>query len=379
MQQRVRRLLSFLEQDPDNAVLLADVASLQMALGDFDQACRHAERAVRIDARSRAAHAVLGLIAAQRQDHETAASHLAEAYALGERDLQVQYDYARTLAMLGRFAEAEAPAHEAALARERLPHAPALYIRVLHYLGKLDEAIAFAEALGRDDAMPPRVNGMLSTLYLDIEEPDKARAAASAALAQDPNDSDALTAEGLLALGDLDARLAHSDFERVLRSQPQHGRALLGSGLSQLLAGDIDGAAQTLEQAVATSNMRSHNGTWQALAWCHILRRDIDGAERALQHALELDRNFAETHGGLALVALMRGNLDSAIQGAKRANGLDRGNLAGNFAESLIQQVSGNPAGAQAILQHLLSQPIMPDGKTVQEAVAEMLARSAGI
>jgi len=371
---RLTRLLSFLHVDPKNAALLADIAGLQWSLGQIEEARRHAGEALFIDAQNRAAHAVLGLIAARASAYEQVVLHLEIALGGEESSSLLSYYYAHALAMLGDFVRAEAPAQFSVQAQNVPAHAPALYIRILHYLGKIEEAIAYAETLG--EQLPPQVGGMLSTLYFDQEDLEKARDVAAATLKENGDDADALTTTGLLALGDMDARLAQADFERVLRRQPEHGRALLGQGMSQLLAGDLPAATETLERATHTTNMAEHIGTWQILAWCHILQKNSAAAYQALQRALELDRNFAETHGGLAIVALMRGNLDSAIQSAKRATQLDRNNFSGHFAQSLIQQISGNPGRAQAIMEHLLTQPILPDGKTIQAAVAEMLIKS---
>ena len=374
--ERLRRLLSYLEQDNRNPTLLADIAALQFAGDHREQARQFARDALAIDDKQIQAHAVLGLLAMRDGDYAAAADALGKAIALGDDAPAVFYHHAQALVQLGRFADAEKSAAAAAQFFSVYPHAPALYVRVLHYLGKIEEAIAYAEQLNSAGVAAPRLHGMLATLYMDAEDSEKARQSARKALTENPDDSDARTVLGLLALGDLDSRQAQAEFERVLRAQATHGRAMLGSGLGHMLNGDLAAATHMLEQATQSTNMREHLGTWQTLAWCHILQKNSEEAERVLRHALELDRNFAETHGGLAVVALMRGNLDSAVQSARRAAGLDPNNFSGNFAQSLIQQVSGNPVQARAIVEQLLTQPILPGGKTVQMAVAEMLAKN---
>lgn len=377
LQERLKRLLSYLEHDKHNAALLADIAALQFADGQIDSAQASALQAITFDANRHQAHTVLGLIAATRQDFDGAAAALTTAIALGEIAPTAFYHHAQALAMLGRFAEAETSAEAAARSAQELPYAPALYVRVLHYLGKTDEAIAYAESVREAGITAPKLNGMLSTLYVDDEKIDQARACAQAALAEDREDADAHTTLGLLALADLDGDAASASFERVLRMQTHHGRATLGRGLGHMLAGDLAAATQALEKATQSTNMRDHIGTWQTLAWCYILQNDIEAAERTLQQALELDRNFAETHGGLAIVALMRGDILAAQRSAKRATALDGKNFSGNFAQSLLQQAAGNPKQASAVIKQLLAQPLLPGGKNAQTAIAEMLARNA--
>ena len=135
----------------------------------------------------------------------------------------------------------------------------------------------------------------------------------------------------------------------------------------------MDEAAASLQKAA--NQLHNHLGTLNALAWVYILKKDAIQAETTLLRALEMDRTFAETHGTLAIVALMKGNLDSAVQAVKRANGLDRENFAGNFANSLIQQVSGNPTQARAIMEKLLTSPVLPGETTLQEAIARAMAK----
>jgi tetratricopeptide (TPR) repeat protein len=375
--ERLQRLLTYLEQDPHNPSLLADIATLQFADQQFERARDSAQRANAAAPGQRAAHAVLGLIAVRDGNYAGAADALGQAIALGEIDAAVHFHNAYALASLARYAEAEPSAAAAAAQHAEYPHAPALYLRILHHLGKIDEAVAFAEQLAASGgAAPPRLHGVLSTLYIDVDDIDKARSAAQAALAQDADDTDAHTTLGLLALGDLDGLLAQAEFERVLKVQANHGRATLGSGLSHMLAGDMSTATRALERATQTTNMSTHVGTWHTLAWCYILQGDLDAAEQALQQAMELNRNFAETHGGLAVVAVMRGNIDLATQAAKRAAALNPKNFSGNFAQSLIQQAAGKAELARKIVQRILSQPVLSGGKTLQSVVAEMFAKA---
>lgn len=372
-QERLTRLLGYHAQDPQNTTLLTDIAAMQLALGQFAEARRSAQQIIAIDAERPEGHALFGLAAAAEQDNAAAAESLGRALQLGDESPAVLYYHAHTLSMLSRFAEARDSAERAAQFVEQYPFAPALYVRVLHYLGELEAAIAYGESLQAQGIVAPRINGMLSTLYIDIEDFEKARDSSRAAIGENADDPDALTTAGLLALGDLDAELAIADFHRVLRAQPQNGRALLGIGLSQLLAGDMVAATETIEQTLRDTNMRGHLGSWQTLAWCQILRRDLDSAERAIREALELDHSFADNHGTLAVIQMLRGEIDAANVSIKRATGLDADNLPGKLAESLVQSSLGNAVQAQNLFDQVLVAATLPDGRTVQQAIAEML------
>lgn len=368
------RLLSFHAIDPTNSKLLADIAALQYQLGKTQDARISALKALNIDADNAGAHSIAGLAAALTGDSEAAIEHLKRAVTGGANAPVLHFQLANLLCTNSLWTDAEAPAHYAAQHPTELPLAPALYLRVLHYLEKFDEAIAYSKSLlANPGNIAPRVQGVMSTIYLDREDFENTRAAAQAALVDDANDVDGNTVMGMLALSDMEPELALSSFNRVLVSSSKNSRARLGVGLSHLLAGDLQKAISAFENTL--ESMPAHLGTYQALAWCHVLHKDAQEAESVLRRALDIDHNFSETHGGLAVTALMRGNIDSAVQAAKRAKSLDKNNFAGNFAQSLIQQVSGNAEQARKIVEALITQPIFPDGKTIHSAIAMQLAK----
>jgi len=96
--------------------------------------------------------------------------------------------------------------------------------------------------------------------------------------------------------------------------------------MADLLAGDLPTALAYFDNALAT--MPGHIGTWHGKAWAQLLSSDLPGAQRSFTSALDLDRNFAESHGGLA-VAL-------ALQHIERALRLDAFNLSGRHAQAIF-------------------------------------------
>lgn len=375
IQERLNTFLSYLASDPDNAALLADIATMHYQLGRWAEAQSTALQSLQLDVTKSAAHAVVGLTKSRAGEFAQAIHHLKQAIALGEQDPMLHYQLADVLIRSGRHEEAEAHAWTAAQHASDLPFAPALYIRALHYVGKLSEAAAYGEAFcNQTEHAAANLYGALATVYMDSNDLDNSRRTALLALNKDPEDIDGNTTMGMLALAETDAKQAQHAFVRVLKQQQTNGRAWLGMGLTQLLNGELSTAAESLQKA--TENLKGHLGTLNALAWTHILNKDAASAEATLLRALETDRTFAETHGTLAVVELMKGNLDSATQAVKRANALDRKNFAGNFAQSLIQQVSGNSTQAKIIVEQLLSTPVLPNGQTLQGAIAQALAKS---
>jgi Tfp pilus assembly protein PilF len=131
-----------------------------------------------------------------------------------------------------------------------------------------------------------------------------------------------------------DAARAREDFARALAVNDKDGRSWSGLGLASLLAQDFEGARKQLETAV--KHMPGHIGTWHALGWCHIAGQRLDAARHCFEQALALDRNFAESHGGLAVVAAMAGDRKGAEESVERALRLDPACLSARYAQSLL-------------------------------------------
>ena len=82
--------------------------------------------------------------------------------------------------------------------------------------------------------------------------------------------------------------------------------------------------------------MPGHIGTWHALGWCHIAGQRLAEARACFERALALDRNFAESHGGLGIVSAMEGERDAAAESVERALRLDPKCLSARYAQALL-------------------------------------------
>lgn len=130
------------------------------------------------------------------------------------------------------------------------------------------------------------------------------------------------SARGYLALQDDDADAARAAFERSLASAPDFARSHLGLGLALATQGALHEAEAPLQRAL--QGMPGHLGSWHALAWLQLARGDIDAAEATFAQVLERDPTFAESHGGMAVVAALRGRREEAQRLLRVALGLDR-------------------------------------------------------
>lgn len=116
--------------------------------------------------------------------------------------------------------------------------------------------------------------------------------------------------------------------------------------------------------------MPDHIGTWHVLAWIYILRGDSAQAREALDRSYALDRNFGETHGGLAVVDAMEGKTDSARQGIRRALKLNPDGMSARYAEMLLLQQEGKADEATALVNSVLDRPTA-DGQATGRVLIE--------
>lgn len=129
-----------------------------------------------------------------------------------------------------------------------------------------------------------------------------------------------------------DAAQARTQARAALQISPRDGRAWSAHAMADLLAGDLPTALAHFDNALAT--MPGHIGTCHGKAWAQLLSSDLPGAQRSFTSALDLDRNFAESHGGLAVALQVR--TEEALQHIERALRLDAFNLSGRHAQAIF-------------------------------------------
>lgn len=154
-----------------------------------------------------------------------------------------------------------------------------------------------------------------------------------------------------------------------MKAHPDCGRAW--SGLALLEFNELEFVQAEEHLITAVQFMPDHIGTWHLLAWVYILRNDSISARAALDKSYALDRNFGETHGGLAIVDVMDGLDDQARLGMRRALKLNPNGLSAHYAEMLLLQKSGNPAEATQLVNQVLERAAPnghESGRTLVEA-----------
>jgi tetratricopeptide (TPR) repeat protein len=361
---RLQRLLGFLGHDPKNLRLIADAA--QAAFDEGDPACaeRLLERYDAIEPLPPALVNLRGMAALDAQRYEDAKTSFEALLAASPDEPELRFNLAWTKAMLRDWRGAEALLGDAVMAAS--PRAPQLRIQVLHHLGRLDDALAVGGRLAERFPDNRDLMGELATVAIDAEQLSLAEAYARRAGDQ----HDGLATLGMLTLNDdrVDASIAL--FRRALAADPRNARALLGEGLGLLAKGEPADATRAIDAAAGL--FETHLGSWVAAGWAYFVKGDYATSRARFETALAIDGAFAEIHGGLAVLDVAMGQLESAERRTEVALRLDRNCLSAALAKVLVLSARGDVKTAERVRDTALNTKIGASGRTIAQAMARL-------
>lgn len=371
---QLERMLGFLEIDPENVPLLLNVGDLLHQSGDLAGAedaynrildCQpgHGVASSRLAGvlisrhRFDEAEAVLQLLVSQAPDVAALNHNLGIALIYQSKWAEALEAFERAAA--GGVTEAENTMYQA---------------YCLHSLGRTGEALIKA-TLVLEQAPSEQTAGHVAILQLDVGDLNSARRTATQLVKSSPR-----SIEGNLVLGALDLELQEIDdaFKRislVLEQDPENPRALLSDGLVKLYNQQSPEAIQSFERAL--EHMPKNTGVWVTLGWAHLANNDLQSAEETFRKAIEVDRNFGESHGGLATVLALAERDAEAREVLDRARGLNRDSFGAAFALSILLEHQGKRAAATKILGTAFTKSPRKGGMTVIEAINIFTRRQA--
>lgn len=368
---RLTRLLAFLERDPDNLSLLLDALSLAISLRDLDSGRHliqylHTQQINAPQAFALAAHLML-----QAGEYAKAGEYGDRAIEGGIVDPAVLFNTAFGHFYNGDFAVASEllaslTAGTACPADTLLMHA-----RALHQLEeeRTEEAEALVVRALVQEPENPQARGLLALLLYENGKNAQALNAAHESLAAAPDQLDALLACASVQFELNNIAASRKAWLHTVNCHPQCGRAW--AGLAELEFNELEFEAAEEHLRIAVEFMPDHIGTWHLLAWIYILQGHSSKARQALDSSYKLDRNFAETHGGLAIVEVMEGFKERAQTSIRRALKLNPDCLSVQYANALQLQAAGEPEKAKQLLNEVLDQR-RPDsvesGRTLLES-----------
>jgi tetratricopeptide (TPR) repeat protein len=349
------RLQGYLRQDPDNWSLRAEVFDAALAAGEVQVAGAEVEGALRARPNDAAWSHRRALLLLAGAHHAEAQALLESLIAQGHDDPAIRHNLGYAL-----FAQGQVEACRDTVAPLLGPSeddaavAWVLWLRCQHRLCRLNEALeAFLRSSTRR-AMSPDAWGVASLMALDAGRLEEARVWSERALQGRADQLEALASRGSVALAQQDAGGALDYFERALKVNGQDGRSWSGLALARMLQMDLAGALDAFGRAVRT--MPEHIGTWIGMGWCLSLSHQPEAARDAFERALGLDRNFAESHGALAVALVRIGQAERAKLEIELALRLDPKSLSARYAQAMLRGETDDPAAFLRLSRRVLGQ-----------------------
>lgn len=359
---RKDRLLGYLEHDPDNLQLIRDAAEAALAEADDATAQSLLERYGALTPLAPDMLNLRGLAALRAGRFEEAAATFSDLRSTGDDAPSVRLNLAWALTMKGDYDGALPLVDDEVVALG--PSGAGLKIRLLHHLGRLEEAMEAGADLASLYPADPVLMGTLANAALDADRADLARVYAERAGAH----HDGLTTMGLLLLDEDRVSESAALFDRILAADATNPRALLGKGLERLAVGDASEAAGWLDRAA--ERFGDHLGTWVAAGWTYYLQGNFTAARERFETALALDDTFAETQGGLAVLDIAEGQIEAGRRRTEVALRLDRSSFGAALATVMLLEHDGKPDMAERVREAAFNVPVGLGGKTLAQALA---------
>jgi tetratricopeptide (TPR) repeat protein len=307
----------------------------------------------------------LMLMRAER--YEEAEKVILRALEAGGDIPELRYNLALSRFMQGQFSEALKQLEKDGC-ETLVPLSLLLRARCQYHLGMHDEAIADCAAYLRLAPQDAGGHGVLALFLYDQDNREMAAMHASLALERDPLQNEALLVRAATQHDGRNMESALETYDLLIQSCPSSGRGRLGRALVNMGLRRLEAARSDAE--LASQLMPEHIGTWHVLGWLQILQNDVKGAERSFRSALALDRGFAETHGGLAVVAALSGREGEARSSIRRARGLDSQGSSVQFAEFVLLRQAGQDDAARELFEAFLDKPMRGGERPYRELLA---------
>ena len=363
-QPQLTRLLGYLESDPGNLNLIGDAAAAALDAHRPEIALDLLHRYEAIAPLPPVLCNLHGLAALQQDRFEEAAGIFRGLLAGRPDDAALRFNLAWCDAMTGDHAGAADLIDDATVAA--IPAAASLRVQSLHRLGDLDGALAEGTKALEIHPDDTALLGALSMVAIDLQMPELAQGWAERA----GDTPEGLSTLGMLVLRENRLDEAGAYFDRGLAARPDSARNWLGKGLVMMAHGDAAGAAGAIDRSAELFGR--HLGTWIASGWAHFAAGDRAKARSVFEHTLALDDTFSESHGALAVLDVLEGNIDSARRRTDTALRLDRRCFAGALAKVLLLEHDGDPQAARRVRDIAMNTPVGESGQTLAQAMVAM-------
>ncbi len=351
---RIERVAEYLQQDPDNPHLLAEMVELQLAHAYLPEARLWAERAIAIYPNSARHRNLMAAVLLEEGQVDAAHTVFRELVEKGSDDPVIVGNFAHTLYLKREFQAALDLLAAFPNALALIPSVRLLLARCLHQLSRVDDACAILATHLRAYPDDYEAMGLAALLAFDSEDYEAAGRLADATLTHLPQNLPALVAAGMLALARENMAHAAALLQRAIAARSDTARAWLGMALVEMRRMQFDQAGSAFKRV--TQLMPDHAGAWIAHGWCYLMQQDLLHAEQAFLKAIAIDRGFSEAHGSWAVALALKGQLDAARRAVTVAQRLDAACASAGYAAALLDGSIHDAASAQSFVAHFMQQ-----------------------
>jgi tetratricopeptide (TPR) repeat protein len=198
------------------------------------------------------------------------------------------------------------------------------------------------------DIRDPRFFAYRAHLLLAVGRIDEASADIERALRLDPNDSDALALQTIIAIVQNDKDKALSVAQRAVAAAPNSATALIALSYAQQAQFDLEGARGSLEKTVQLAPENAL--AWARLAELQSSFGELKKALKAAQRAVALEPNLARTQTVLGYAYLTQVKTKQAKEAFGKAIALDQADSLPRLGLGLATIREGNlDAGSRDI------------------------------
>jgi tetratricopeptide (TPR) repeat protein len=371
--EKYTRYKKYLEFDPDNSLLLSQVIELALKMNDFQTAWSLATKAMeQPDGEPGCVYQSINSALATSH-YQEALDWLAPLLESTPAPSWAVYNYAYALLRQNQHQElADYIESIENSVIEEIPQLLMIQAKAFHHLERFAESRHILENYINICSEDAEAYGYLSLVLLDMGHLSEAENAGLKGLSLDENQLYALISMGSVCLNHADVDAANQYCDAALKISPNIGRALSLKGQLLALERRYNDAIHYFERA--TQEMQ-HIGTWHGLAWCHLFLDQFNQCENAFKNALDLNPNFAESHGGMALAHVLKDDVTEAKKYLSVALKLDRHCVTGLFTKVILLRKEGKGEDADNIIQAILNSPLEGRDRLLKEAVSELLSK----
>lgn len=362
----------YLAVDPANPLLLRALGDLYHQAGDFAKALETYEKCLALDPADSAAQSRIAGVCISQHRFADAESALRAIIARDGPDPVLFHNLGVSLYHQQRWADAAAALKQAREGGLREADNLRYLSYALHYLGDTAHALEVCDAWLKL-APSSATAGYRALLQMDDGDVAAAVHSAQQVVADEPDNPNANLVLGMWETERLEIEAAAPRFLRLTQAEPENPRAWLGLALVQLYGQQHEAAIASFHKALEF--MPDNVGTIVALGWAQFAHNQIPAAEKTFRRAIEIERNFGESHGGLAVTLVWQNRREEARREIALAKRLDPKGFGLVYARSVLLALEGKRDQGERLLAQNLERSVRPDGRTLMDGIRVFLRR----